>query len=109
LKLIGGDFAADGICVRSAGVPLSTVLELRDLAAFQSGGRPSARAFSVVPAVKVLAEAGGTLANVVSELMGAPTRAVRVLYFDKTPDMNWAIPWHQDRGDFWKYQERNLP
>ena len=29
--------------------------------------------------------------------MGAPTRAVRVLYFDKTPEMNWAVPWHQDR------------
>ena len=92
-----GDFATDGIWVGSAAVPLSTVLELRDLAAFQSGSRPGARAFSVIPAVKTLVEAGGTLANVASELMGAPTRAVRVLYFDKTPDMNWAVSWHQDR------------
>ena len=24
-------------------------------------------------------------------------RPVRVLYFDKNPDANWAVPWHQDR------------
>jgi ectoine hydroxylase-related dioxygenase (phytanoyl-CoA dioxygenase family) len=29
--------------------------------------------------------------------MGAAARAVRILYFDKTPEMNWAVPWHQDR------------
>jgi Phytanoyl-CoA dioxygenase (PhyH) len=92
-----GCFAADGICIWRAVVPMSTVLELRDLAAFQSGSRPGARAFSVVPAVKTLVKTGGTLANVAGELMGAPTRAVRILYFDKTPDMNWAVPWHQDR------------
>jgi ectoine hydroxylase-related dioxygenase (phytanoyl-CoA dioxygenase family) len=97
LTLAIGGFAADGIWFGSAVASLSTVLELRDLAAFQSGSRPGARAFSVEPAVKALVEAGGTLANFASELMGAPARAVRVLYFDKTPDMNWAVPWHQDR------------
>jgi len=97
VRLAAPGFAADGIWVGSAVVPLSTALGLRDLAAFQSASRPGARAFSVVPAVKILIEAGGALANVASELMGTPTRAVRVLYFDKTPDMNWAVPWHQDR------------
>jgi ectoine hydroxylase-related dioxygenase (phytanoyl-CoA dioxygenase family) len=29
--------------------------------------------------------------------MGLQARAVRILYFDKTPDKNWAVPWHQDR------------
>jgi hypothetical protein len=37
------------------------------------------------------------LANVAYILMGGHPRAVRVLYFDKTPQMNWAVPWHQDR------------
>ena len=26
----------------------------------------------------------------------APVRAVRGLLFDKTPDANWHVPWHQD-------------
>jgi hypothetical protein len=76
---------------------MSTVLELRDLAPFQSRSRPGARSFSAAPAVRTLIDAGGALAIVANELMGAETRAVRVLYFDKTPDMNWAVPWHQDR------------
>lgn len=28
-------------------------------------------------------------------LPSAP-RAVRAIYFDKTPDANWLVPWHQD-------------
>jgi ectoine hydroxylase-related dioxygenase (phytanoyl-CoA dioxygenase family) len=55
------------------------------------------RAFSVPRGVERLVEAGGLLANVATGLMGAQARAVRILYFDKTPDRNWAVPWHQDR------------
>ena len=97
MRLSTGDFAADGICVGSDAVPRSTVLELRDLPAFQSGGRPGLRAFSPPPQVERLVGAGGSLANLASRLMGAETRAVRILHFDKTPNVNWAVPWHQDR------------
>ena len=30
-------------------------------------------------------------------LIGKAARLVRVLMFDKTPDVNWSVPWHQDR------------
>jgi hypothetical protein len=73
------------------------VLELRDLPVFRSANRPGARSFSVLPEVERLVEAGGPLASVANELTGAQTCPVRVLYFDKTADMNWAVPWHQDR------------
>jgi Phytanoyl-CoA dioxygenase (PhyH) len=92
-----GDFAADGICVAAAVVLPSAVLELRDLPVFRSSSGPGARAFSIAPEVARLVEAGGLLVNIAAELMGAKPRAVRILYFDKTPDMNWAVPWHQDR------------
>jgi ectoine hydroxylase-related dioxygenase (phytanoyl-CoA dioxygenase family) len=63
----------------------------------QAAGRPGSRAFSVPSEVGVHIAAGGALAKIADRLMGLPTRAVRVLYFDKTPEMNWAVPWHQDR------------
>jgi hypothetical protein len=30
-------------------------------------------------------------------LAGRAARPVRVLFFEKTPGSNWAVPWHQDR------------
>jgi len=30
------------------------------------------------------------------ELLGKRAWAVRAIVFDKTPDSNWAVPWHQD-------------
>ncbi len=41
-----------------------------------------------------LVEPGGVLTIIATELMGAPMRAVRILCFDKTPEMNWAVPWN---------------
>ncbi len=31
------------------------------------------------------------------DLIGPSARLVRVIAFDKTPDINWGVPWHQDR------------
>jgi hypothetical protein len=32
-----------------------------------------------------------------TELLGAPPQIVRVIFFDKTEENNWLVPWHQDR------------
>lgn len=32
-----------------------------------------------------------------STLLGSEPNIVRVIYFDKTPDKNWLVTWHQDR------------
>jgi ectoine hydroxylase-related dioxygenase (phytanoyl-CoA dioxygenase family) len=32
----------------------------------------------------------------VEPILGPGCFAVRVLWFDKTPDANWKVPWHQD-------------
>ncbi len=36
------------------------------------------------------------LKNVLKERLGNPGFPVRALFFDKTPEANWRVPWHQD-------------
>lgn len=35
--------------------------------------------------------------RIAGELIGGGARPVRVLLFDKTPQTNWSVAWHQDR------------
>lgn len=53
----------------------------------------------VLSASPTLAElaASGALAELAMEAAGAGARAVRGIWFDKTPEANWKIAWHQDR------------
>lgn len=37
------------------------------------------------------------LSDLAARLSGHPARMVRILAFDKTPETNWGVPWHQDR------------
>jgi hypothetical protein len=95
--MIAGEFPADGICVRAAVVATSSVSTLRDLPVFSSAIQPGARMFGPCPEIARLIAPDGVLGRVADELLGAPARSVRILAFDKTPDANWAVPWHQDR------------
>jgi hypothetical protein len=36
------------------------------------------------------------ISAVMESLIGEPARAVRGLFFDKTAEANWHVPWHQD-------------
>lgn len=47
------------------------------------------------PSLAELAKAG-MLAQLADELLGKNSRPVRSLYFDKNPEANWKVPWHQD-------------
>jgi ectoine hydroxylase-related dioxygenase (phytanoyl-CoA dioxygenase family) len=47
---------------------------------------PAVRAMSVSPAIR----------NLVEPILGASARVVRSLLFDKNPEANWKVPWHQD-------------
>ena len=53
--------------------------------------KPGTRAFSLPARVRDM------LADLASSLAGKPARLVRILAFDKTPELNWGVPWHQDR------------
>lgn len=40
----------------------------------------------------------GQLGSLATARLGPDTRAVRAILFDKTPETNWALGWHQDRS-----------
>jgi ectoine hydroxylase-related dioxygenase (phytanoyl-CoA dioxygenase family) len=48
-----------------------------------------------VPSVRKISE-DKRVTTFVSSLMGKSCFAVRAIYFDKNPDANWYVPWHQD-------------
>jgi hypothetical protein len=39
----------------------------------------------------------GPVTALASRLIGRPARPVRAIAFDKSPEANWALGWHQDR------------
>ncbi len=51
--------------------------------------------FALVPAVRQLAHSG-PLRDIVDQALSPSALAVRALLFDKTPESNWYVPWHQD-------------
>lgn len=50
---------------------------------------------NIVPAIRVLAKQDA-LMSVVEPILGKEARVVRGTFFDKTPEANWKVPWHQD-------------
>jgi ectoine hydroxylase-related dioxygenase (phytanoyl-CoA dioxygenase family) len=48
-----------------------------------------------VPEVRTLAESPALLA-LLERVLGPSAFVVRGLLFDKTPEANWVVPWHQD-------------
>ena len=70
-----------------AGPALSRVADR--LGAVKAGARVS----TCDPALE---EVMAVLAGIVDPVLPR-ARAVRALWFDKTPDANWLVPWHQDR------------
>jgi hypothetical protein len=59
--------------------------------------RPGRRQFALSPCAAVLIGPDGALGSLAASLAGASANPVRLIYFDKTPQSNWAVPWHQDR------------
>lgn len=56
---------------------------------------PGRRGVLNVPAVARLACSPGVL-DLVRRYLPREPRAVRAIYFDKSPEANWAVAWHQD-------------
>ncbi|MCW0220119.1 MAG: phytanoyl-CoA dioxygenase family protein [Prosthecobacter sp.] len=65
---------------------------VESLGAVNGAGR---RGMLMVPEVRGLAESAELMSLVRPYLSGRP-RAVRSIYFDKSPEANWLVPWHQD-------------
>ena len=50
-----------------------------------------------LPALTALLDADRPVTSLARERLGAVARPVRAILFDKTPDANWSLGWHQDR------------
>jgi ectoine hydroxylase-related dioxygenase (phytanoyl-CoA dioxygenase family) len=88
--------AANGWAVTDPIVDASTVSELREcLAPLARAGRGGARNLLDEPRIAGLA-AAPPLHRLASAVLGDSCFAVRALFFDKTPDANWKVVWHQD-------------
>jgi ectoine hydroxylase-related dioxygenase (phytanoyl-CoA dioxygenase family) len=74
----------------------STVAQLRAaVAPLATDGRGGARNLLDVAAIQALATAS-PVRDLASAVLGAECFAVRALLFDKTPQANWKVIWHQD-------------
>ncbi|WP_316238324.1 phytanoyl-CoA dioxygenase family protein [Bradyrhizobium sp. SZCCHNR1015] len=72
---------------------------LRGLVAALSGHAPAqagTRLHGVAALTPFLAN-DGPVGRAAAAVLGDATRPVRAVYFDKTAQANWAVPWHQDR------------
>jgi hypothetical protein len=90
------DFTRDG-AVHFPGVLSATdIAALRALADRTVGVRPGARLRDDRALDDILA-ANGPVGAVAAGLTSPAARPVRAVMFDKTPEANWAVAWHQDR------------
>ena len=87
---------AAGWAVTDHVVDAATITALRDrVATLAQAGRGGARNLLDDPAISALAVTP-TLRQFACAVLGESCFAVRALFFDKTPDANWKVIWHQD-------------
>jgi Phytanoyl-CoA dioxygenase (PhyH) len=87
----------DGVLVVKSVLADAAIERLRS----EFGGIPhqraGARQFTPSGRIAELIHPLGVLGALAAKLAGCFARPVRLLFFDKTPQSNWAVPWHQDR------------
>ncbi len=95
--------ATDGFCLVQHAIDKQAVSELlAELAILSNAdggvrsGSPNARGLlERCPAVRRIAN-GKSIQQIVDPVLGPEAFAVRGLLFDKVPDANWQVGWHQD-------------
>ena len=92
-----GALDRDGVVIRRAVISADTLATLRSRFA-PSSARPGARGFDPADSVSDVIDACGPMGSLAAVAADGPVRPVRILFFDKTPEANWAVPWHQDRS-----------
>ena len=93
--LLSKDFASVAAQLFKGAVSsdLSQIVEaLQNLPTNKAGVR-----INGVEALTPLLAPGGCIGSVAASVLGVTARPVRAILFDKTPDANWSLAWHQDR------------
>jgi hypothetical protein len=95
---IAGDlrFDRDGALLFGGVLSAAEVAALADRLEPQITGRPGTR-LKVEPDMATLLAADGAVGRVAAGLIGLDAIPVRAVLFDKSPDANWIVAWHQDR------------
>jgi len=75
---------------------LTEITLLRDIGDRVVGTNPGARIYDSAILNEMLSRNGGA-GKIARDLLGPSARPVRAIMFDKSPNMNWALGWHQDR------------
>ena len=80
-------------------VPLAAAEMLPDIEAITSRLEPDQAGIRLhgIDGLPALLAPGGAIGSVAAGAIGAATRPVRAILFDKTATANWSLGWHQDR------------
>jgi len=89
-------FERDGAWRFERRLTASEVEPLRVLADSRLGARPGAR-LAGEPQLTALLSTDGPVGGIAARLTSSAARPVRAVLFDKTPEANWVVAWHQDR------------
>lgn len=90
------DFGRDGALLSSGVLSPAEAGVLAAQLEPQITGRPGTR-LQVEPNLAALLAAEGAIGRIGVGLIGPEARPVRAVLFDKSPDANWIVAWHQDR------------
>jgi hypothetical protein len=90
------DFARDGAMLFREVISQAEASALADRLEPRISRRPGAR-LKVEPDLAALLGVDGAVGRVAARLIGAEAKPVRAVLFDKSPDANWIVAWHQDR------------
>ena len=90
------DFETVGVCLICKVLPEAHLPPLRSAIDACVTDGPGKRVFSLPNSGHGL-DLLSRLSDLAADLSGRQARMVRILAFDKTPETNWGVPWHQDR------------
>lgn len=90
------DFDRDGALLFGGVLSAGEVATMTQTLEPQVTGRPGKRLL-VDPDLAALLAADGVVGRVAASLIGPNILPVRAVLFDKSPDANWIVAWHQDR------------
>jgi hypothetical protein len=96
VSTVDSDFQRDGALLFGGALSPAEAASLAERLEPQIKGRPGTR-LRVAPEVAVLLAADGSVGRVAKNLIGPEAMPVRAVLFDKSPDANWIVAWHQDR------------
>ena len=90
------NFRRDGAVKLPGALSSNELADLNQLANQVPNGKPAMRLIAD-PILHRLLRPGGALLSAARRLIGENAFPARAILFDKTPDNNWALGWHQDR------------